>query len=149
MIIVKSNQITIISPGAFNSPGENYSLLLQDKISKQVFLYNLKSISTSSLYWRFVNQFELPDNDYEYILISNPNKLEITINQDINKSTIDNPRILVKGDDILTCEVFLLTAGKDADELITILDKGLLRIGDYKASIIDYNYNKTYKVYES
>ena len=114
MIITKSNQITIISPGAFNVPGDNYSLLLQDKLSKQIYIYNLESKSKSNLYWRFNNQFTQPDNEYEYILIHNPYKL-----------------------------------GKDAPEPLRILDKGYLRIGDYKASITDYSNNKTFIVYEN
>ena len=80
MIITKSNQITIISPGAFNVPGDNYSLLLQDKLSKQIYIYNLESKSKSNLYWRFDNQFTQPDNEYEYILIHNPYKLEMLQN---------------------------------------------------------------------
>lgn len=150
MIITKSNQITIISPGAFNVPGDNYSLLLQDKLSKEIYVYNLESKSQSKLYYRFDNQFSLPDNEYEYILIHNPYKLDIETNiLDINKSTLDNPRILVVGDDILTCDTFILTAGKDAPEPLKILDKGYIRVGDYKASTIDYSTNKTFIVYEN
>lgn len=150
MIITKSNQITIISPGAFNVPGDNYSLLLQDKLSKQIYIYNLESKSKSNLYWRFNNQFTQPDNEYEYILIHNPYKLEIELNVlDITKSTLDTPKILVVGDDILTCDIYILTAVKDAPEPLRILDKGYLRIGDYKASITDYSNNKTFIVYEN
>ena len=131
MIITKTNQITILSPGEFNIPGDNYTLLLQDKLSKKIYFYNFVSISQSKLYWRFENHITQPDNEYEYVLIHNPNKL-------------DDSKIIVEGDDILTCN---LTAGKDAP--LKKLDKGYIRVGDYKASTIDYTNNKTFIVYEN
>lgn len=98
MIIANSKYITIIASGGFNTPGAIYTLVLVSKLTKKEYRYSLTSASNSPLYYRFVNQFELPDDEYEYTLVSD-----------------------------------------------TVVDRGLIRVGDYK---LDTNTNKEYIVYE-
>lgn len=149
MILVNESTFVILSPGAFNIPGDNYTLLIQDKLSKNIYIYNLISISQSSLYWKFNNTFTLPDNEYEYILIYNPKKYDIDVNiNNINKSVIESANILIAGTDILTANIYILKAGGADPEEIKPLDKGLLYIGSYKANTIDYENKNTFKVYE-
>lgn len=86
----------------------------------------LEDKTPTSIYHKFDIQFEekMADGEYQWLLIKNPNGVEIEINQnDIFKSTL-------------------------VDGATVIESFGLLRIGDYLTDTKSYNKETVYKAYE-
>lgn len=102
-----------------------YQFLLQNITSKQAYTWLLEDLTPESMYHKFdINlEEEMKDGEYEWVLIENPNELEIEINiNDIAESC------LIGGDTVI--ETF-----------------GLMRIGDY-TNPLQYNKPNKYTVYE-
>lgn len=59
-----------------------YLFLIQNTISKQVYYWQLDDLAPEGIYHKFDIQLEegMKDGEYEWLLIPNPNKLEVEIN---------------------------------------------------------------------
>lgn len=102
-----------------------YQFLLQNITSKQAYTWLLEDLTPESIYHKFDIDLDegMKDGEYEWILIENPNELEIEINiNDIAES------YLIGGDTVI--ETF-----------------GLMRIGSY-TNPLQYNKTNKYTVYE-
>jgi hypothetical protein len=124
----------------------NYTLILQNTVSKDITLYNLEDFSTG-VYHKF--EIELQgekDGEYEYILFKNEEKLPVKINQNnVFESKPFVPTILVTYTETLTSNTKILCT---ADYQTINPTFGLLVIGDYEKSNLTYNKTSKYTVYE-
>lgn len=127
----------------------NYSILMQNTITKEVYVYNLENQNYSeNIYYKFdiTLSDDMPDGEYQYILFSNPNKLEVIVdvNNPMQSELYGNPVILVTYENTLTTGTQILVAGKP----IPILGTGLIRIGDYQNNKYQYDKQNKYTAYE-
>lgn len=127
----------------------NYSILMQNTITKEVYVYNLENQNyAENIYYKFdiTLSDDMPDGEYQYILFSNPNKLEVIVdvNNPFRSELYGNPVILVTYNNTLTNGTQILVAGKP----IPILGTGLIRIGDYENNNYQYEKPNTYVSYE-
>lgn len=127
----------------------NYSILMQNTITKEVYVYNLENQNyAENIYYKFdiTLSDDMPDGEYQYILFSNPNKLEVIVdvNNPMQSELYGNPVILVTYNNTLTNGTQILVAGKP----IPILGTGLIRIGDYENNKYQYDKSNTYVSYE-
>lgn len=127
----------------------NYSLVLQHTVTKQIYVYNLENQNyAENIYYKFdiTLSDDMPDGEYQYILFSNPNKLEVIVdvNNPMQSELYGNPVILVTYENTLTTGTQILVAGKP----IPILGTGLIRIGDYENNNYQYDKPNTYVSYE-
>ena len=127
----------------------NYTLLMQNTTTKEVYVYNLENQNyAENIYYKFdiTLSDDMPDGEYQYILFSNPNKLEVIVdvNNPFRSELYGNPVILVTYNNTLTNGTQILVAGKP----IPILGTGLIRIGDYENNKYQYDKSNTYVSYE-
>lgn len=127
----------------------NYSILMQNTITKEVYVYNLENQNyAENIYYKFdiTLSDDMPDGEYQYILFSNPNKLEVIVdvNNPMQSELYGNPVILVTYENTLTTGTQILVAGKP----IPILGTGLIRIGDYQNNKYQYDKQNKYMAYE-
>ena len=127
-----------------------YNLVIQNNVSKEIFLYELEDIgSKDSIYYKFNIQLSNPcKGEYKYILFYKKDNSPVSVG---NKSFLDEnvgetaTRILVTFDSILTDNTSILV-DKLADS-IPILSSGLLRIGTIEDTRIEYNLENKFKQY--
>lgn len=126
----------------------NYTLILQNNITKEISQYNLLDLNPSSVYFKF--EIELKDQidgEYEYILFPNEEMLPVSVNKN---NIFDNDfiyrTILVTYGETLTTDTQILSVDDELE--IEITSFGLLRIGDYKTDKMKYNKPSNYIVYE-
>lgn len=127
----------------------NYTLLMQNTITKEVYLFDLENQNyAENIYYKFdiTLSDDMSDGEYQYILFSNPNKLEVIVdvNNPMQSELYGNPVILVTYNNTLTNGTQILVAGKP----IPILGTGLIRIGDYENNNYQYDKPNTYVSYE-
>ena len=127
----------------------NYTLLMQNTTTKEVYTFDLENQNyAENIYYKFdiTLSDDMPDGEYQYILFSNPNKLEVIVdvNNPMQPELYGNPVILVTYENTLTTGTQILVAGKP----IPILGTGLIRIGDYENNNYQYDKPNTYVSYE-
>lgn len=127
----------------------NYSILMQNTITKEVYVYNLENQNyAENIYYKFdiTLSDDMPDGEYQYILFSNPNKLEVIVdvNNPMQSELYGNPVILVTYENTLTIGTQILVAGKP----IPVLSSGLIRVGDYQNNKYQYDKQNKYMAYE-
>lgn len=124
----------------------NYTLILQNTISKKISLYNLEDLS-SGMYYKF--EIELSgeaDGEYEYVLFKNEDVLPVKINaNNVIDSKVFEPTILVTYNETLTANTKILCTATNQSIDPTF---GLLVIGDYEKSNLAYNKTSNYTIYE-
>lgn len=127
----------------------NYSILMQNTITKEVYVYNLENQNyAENIYYKFdiTLSDDMLDGEYQYILFSNPNKLEVIVdvNNPMQSELYGNPVILVTYENTLTTGTQILVAGKP----IPVLSSGLIRVGDYQNNKYQYDKQNKYTAYE-
>ena len=127
----------------------NYSILMQNTITKEVYVYNLENQNyAENIYYKFdiTLSDDMSDGEYQYILFSNPNKLEVIVdvNNPMQSELYGNPVILVTYENTLTTGTQILVAGKP----IPVLSSGLIRVGDYQNNKYQYDKQNKYTAYE-
>lgn len=127
----------------------NYTLLMQNTITKEVYLFDLENQNyAENIYYKFdiTLSDDMSDGEYQYILFSNPNKLEVIVdvNNPMQSELYGNPVILVTYENTLTTGTQILVAGKP----IPVLSSGLIRIGDYQNNKYQYDKQNKYTAYE-
>lgn len=102
-----------------------YTFLIQQTTSKQCYSWILEDLTPESLYHKFEIELEsgMEDGEYEFLLIENPNELEIEV--DVN-DIFDS--YLIGGDTVI--EQF-----------------GLIKLGDKKCSL-QYDKKQQYLTYD-
>lgn len=122
----------------------NYTLVIQNTITRDVSIYNLENKNYSeNIYYKFNISLEdgTIDGEYQYILFRNPDKLQVIVN---NTVSLENPVVLVTYNNTLTNGTKILIAGKP----INILGTGLIKIGDYDNNSYQYSLENKYISYE-
>lgn len=102
-----------------------YTFLIQNNVTKETFSWILEDLAPESVYHKFEIELEddMDDSEYQWILIENPNQLEIQIAvNDIFKS------LLIGGDTVIE-------------------SYGLLKIGP-KKPVTQYNKETVYVQYK-
>lgn len=127
----------------------NYTLLMQNTITKEVYLFDLENQNyAENIYYKFdiTLSDDMSDGEYQYILFSNPNKLEVIVdvNNPMQSELYGNPVILVTYENTLTTGTQILVAGKP----IPVLSSGLIRVGDYQNNKYQYDKQNKYTAYE-
>jgi hypothetical protein len=127
----------------------NYTLLMQNTTTKEVYIFNLENQNyAENIYYKFdiTLSDDMPDGEYQYILFSNPNKLEVIVdvNNPMQSELYGNPVILVTYENTLTTGTQILVAGKP----IPVLSSGLIRVGDYQNNKYQYDKQNKYTAYE-
>lgn len=122
-----------------------YSLIISNTTSKEAYYYHLGEPIESSLYFKFnISVGDIPDAEYEFILIENPDQLDIVIN---NNNPFKSKYIQVSYNDSLSSGDAFLVTETDKDRIVFI-ESGLMRVGDYKEKRLQYDKQTKYTVYE-
>lgn len=128
-----------------------YSLIISNTTTKEAYYYHLGEPSESSLYYKFnVSVGEIPDGEYEWILIENPNEFEIKVNYNhpFKSRVKTTPIILVTYTDTLTNGEAVLVLGEGGEERLRFIESGLMRVGDYKEKRLQYDKQTKYTAYD-
>lgn len=124
-----------------------YSLVIQHTTTKQFYVYLLKDLGYSEyIYYKFnITLGKIPEGEYQYILFANNDEYEVVVNcNNIFKTDVNNEKILVTYENMLTNNTKILVAGKQEP----ILSTGLIRVGEYDNNSYQYNVQTKYKSYE-
>lgn len=126
----------------------NYTLVLQNVISKEVNVYNLEDLTPTGVYFKFeIELKDQRDGEYEYVLFPNEDAFPIEVYENnIMKSDFMSPKILVTYNETLTTDTKVLCWANNSN--IQISAYGLLKIGDYTIEKLRYNKPSSYIVYE-
>lgn len=153
---------------------EKYTLLIQNNVTKQFYVYDLNKISEDTLYYCFdVEVGDVPDGEYSYILYENPDQSSLVVNvNNISKSEFRRREIILTDkSDILKAQNFILITYKAEDsesqvyitysnsllndtriytngQEMTVAASGLMRIGEYEANTTYYDKPNQYIAYE-
>lgn len=125
----------------------HYSLVIQNSTTKQSYVYYLKDLSYSEyIYYKFdIVLGKIPDGEYQYILFANKDNYEVLVNtNNVFKTDVNNEKILVTYENMLTNNTKILVAGKQEP----ILSTGLIKVGEYDNNSYQYNVQTKYKSYE-
>lgn len=145
MINIKDNNIVIQKP--FNIIGNNFTLLLQNTVTKEITIYNVTDFS-ENLYFHFeIDNLNLINGEYYLLLISNENHLPLeVITNDINSAKLESVYLLLCKDMlIINKDVQVITTLKNAD--VTVVTRELCKVGDYNTTKTEYNNKKTFITY--
>ncbi len=126
----------------------NYTLVLQNVISKETNVYNLEDLTPTGVYFKFeIELKDQRDGEYEYVLFPNEDAFPIEVYENnILKSDFMSPKILVTYNETLTTDTKVLCWANNSE--IQIAAYGLLKIGDYAIEKLRYNKPSNYVVYE-
>lgn len=128
-----------------------FTIILQNSVTKKIYSYNLTDNTPDSIYYEFeIELKDMTDGEYEYVLIENPDRLEVISNfNNVFKSELGDPVILVDlNEGTLTNGAKILILKMKETYPINVLTFGLCRVGDYKASNVTYNKQTKYTTYE-
>lgn len=128
-----------------------YALAIQHTTSKQCYAYILdESPNSNKLYYKFnIEVGDIPDGEYQYILIENPGEYQVVFNNNrVNQASVQDVYILVSYNDILTQGTKILVVGKGDLMTPTIVASGLMRVGDYTEDRTVYNKKQEYICYD-
>ena len=145
MINIKDNNIVIQKP--FNIIGSNYTLLLQNTVTKDINIYNVTDES-ENLYFHFkIDNLNLINGEYYLLLISNENHLPLeVITNDINSAKLESVYLLLCKDKlIINKDIQIITTLKNA--AVEIVTKELCKVGDYTTIKKEYNNKKSFITY--
>ena len=153
MIQIKDNldKVSIkLVKNSFNSV-ENYSIILQNTLTKKYkILEKCENIACeSSIYLEFVLNLEgFEEGEYEMIVFENNDKLEFISSANAPKNIETSfIRFLVKdGEFIKNCDYFLVV-GENKENTLQYIATEMMRIGNYKTNITQYNKNQQYITY--
>lgn len=147
MIILQDNKLTIQNP--LNNTFEgNFTIILQNTVTREVFQYNVENTRNNPLYYHFEIDVNLNDGEYFLLLVHNPSFAEIDVTSDI--SNIQDKKMgfeAIANDDtvILNGGYYI---GFEYEANITIVTRELLRIGEYENKTTQYNKNNKYVTYK-
>lgn len=152
MIIIKENNeptiISIVRNG--ESYSDNYSLLFQNTLTKDIYTYVYNEDIGNALYHKFeVDLTQLDTGEYYMMLFQNPDELEFYSNHnkpsDITTSYIiymtNDGNYLVNNGDFL-----VIRGGVEENTMVPVCTE-LMRIGEYKNPSTQYKKEQKYIQY--
>lgn len=152
MILIENkkgiNVILIQKPS--NVESSNFTILLQNTITKDIYQYYVKNLSSIfSIYYQFEVEFEnLIDGEYKLILINNPNHINIEVVENtlnIKETEVGTVYFICNKNDYLTNGELYITLTKNND--VEIITKELVKIGDYVNPNTQYNKDTKFITY--
>lgn len=147
MIILQDNKLTIQNP--LNNTFEgNFTIILQNTVTREVFQYNVENIHKNPLYYHFDVDVNLADGEYFLLLVHNPSFAEIDVTSDI--SNIQDKKMgfvaIANDDTVILNKGYYIGFGYEAD--IKIVTRELLRIGEFENKTTQYDKNNKYVIYK-
>ena len=155
MIIVKNKSeltsIQIQNPS--NLIGDNFTLILQNSVTKKINTFNVINANVNNFYFKFndLDFSTLDDGEYYVVLLHNPRHLDVEILSDnVNKYQLKEYIIY-----FLVANDFYITSGDSYLTVVTDEYKNegkkitttLMRIGEYINNSTQYNTKTKYKQY--
>ena len=153
MIIINqsSDKVSIkLVKNSFNFV-ENYSIIIQNTLTKKYkILENCENISPeSSLYLEFVLNLEgFEEGEYEILIFENPDRLEFISSANAPKKIETSfIRFLVKDGSFIKNGDYFLVISENQENTLKYISTEMMRIGDYKTNITQYNKQQQYITY--
>ena len=131
---------------------ENYSILIQNTLTKKYKIFEkCENISPeSSLYLEFVLNLEgFCEGEYELIVFENNDKLEFISSANAPKKIETSfIRFLVKDGEFIKNGDYFLVISENQENTLQYIATEMMRLGDYKTNIKQYNKQQQYLTYE-
>lgn len=147
MIILQDNKLTIQNP-LINTFEGNFTIILQNTVTREVFQYNVENIHKNPLYYHFEIDVNLNDGEYFLLLVHNPSFAEIDVTSDI--TNIQDKKMgfeaIANDDTVILNRGYYIGFGYEAN--IKIVTRELLRIGEYENKTTQYDKNNKYVTYK-
>lgn len=154
MVIVKDNLDNVsvkLVKNSFNVV-ENYSIIIQNTLTKKYVIFEqCENISPeSSLYLEFNIDFKsFNDGEYELIVFENNDRLEFVSSANAPKKIETSfIRFLVKDGSFIKNGEYFLVVSENQENTLHYIATEMMRIGDYKTNITQYNKQQKYIAYE-
>lgn len=146
----KSTENTINIIKDIGSYDGNYSILMQNTLTKEITLFQELKDTGNKLFYEFVMSFkDVECGEYYLVLVENPNKLRlITDRLQPNKIKAEEDYIYItlNGDYITNASFFIVNGG--VENQITPVCSQLLCVGKYEKNKTSYKANKQYLTYD-
>ena len=130
---------------------ENYSILIQNTLTKKYKIFEqCENLSLeSSLYLEFVLNLEGFENgEYELIVFENNDRLEFISSANAPKKIETSfIRFLVKDGSFIKNGEYFLVVGENQENTLQYIATEMMRIGDFKTNIKQYNKQQQYITY--
>lgn len=147
MIQLQDNQITIQNPLTNTFEG-NFTIILQNTVTREVFQCNAEITHKNPLYYHFEIDVNLNDGEYFLLLVHNPSFAPIEITSDI--SNIQDKKMgfeaIANDDTVILNKGYYIGFAYDVN--IQIVTRELLRKGEFENKATQYNKNNKYVVYK-
>ena len=154
MIIIKDNldKVSIkLVKNSFNFV-ENYAIIVQNTLTKKYKIFEQcdNIACESSLYLEFVLNLEgFDDGEYELIVFENNDRLEFISSANAPKKIETSfIRFLVKDGEFIKNGEYFLVVGENQENTLQYISTEMMRIGDFKTNIKQYNKQQKYLTYE-
>ena len=154
MIIIKDNldKVSIkLVKNSFNFV-ENYAIIVQNTLTKKYKIFEQcdNIACESSLYLEFVLNLEgFDDGEYELIVFENNDRLEFISSANAPKKIETSfIRFLVKDGEFIKNGEYFLVVGENQENTLQYIATEMMRIGNYKTNIKQYNKQQKYLTYE-
>lgn len=130
---------------------ENYSIIIQNTLTKKYKIFEqCENIACeSSLYLEFVLNLEgFEDGEYELIVFENNDRLEFISSANAPKKIETSfIRFLVKDGAFIKNGEYFLVISENQENTLQYIATEMMRIGDYKTNITQYNKQQQYITY--
>lgn len=147
MILIqnKSKSSTIVVQKPYEIELTNFTILLQNVVTKEIHQINAYNSLVDSLFFKFdnIDMSSFDDGEYYMLLISNPSfaPIEVSYN-DVDSFQIEENKVyflMNKGDYITNGELFLVISPRSEYESIKKITTDLVKVGTYNNPTTQYN----------
>lgn len=148
MIIVEKKGYNIITfHKDFKSEEKNYSILLQNTLTKEITTYNCEDIG-NDFYLKFRVDIQVEKGEYYVLLFENPDKLNFYSDAN-NPKEIDYIRFIADDDKLIMSGKFYLVFGNANNENgeVKYIKSDLMRVGKYERNNPQYQKEQKYVQY--
>lgn len=148
MIIVEKKGYNIITfLKDFKPTTQNYSILLQNTLTKEITTYHCTDIG-NDFYFRFRVDIQVDKGEYYVLLFENPDKLNFYAPANEPKE-IDYIRFIADDDKLLMSGKFYLVfaSSEQMGKEVKYLKSDLMRLGKYDRSTTQYQKEQKYVQY--
>ena len=154
MIIINQSSDKVklkLVKNSFNSV-ENYAIIVQNTLTKKYKIFEqCENIACeSSLYLEFVLNLEgFDEGEYELIVFENNDRLEFVSSSNAPKKIETSfIKFIVKDGEFIKNGEYFLVVSKNQENTLQYIATEMMRIGDYKTNIKQYNKQQKYITYE-
>lgn len=148
MIIIENSGLnTITFHKEFKPSQKNYSILLQNTLTKEITTYNCEDMG-NDFYFKFQADIKVEKGEYYVLLFENPDKLNF-YSEANNPKDIDFIKFIVDDDNLIMSGKFFLVFGTNEQlgEEIKYVKSDLLRMGKYERNNTQYQKEQQYVQY--